>query len=112
MLPKLPNFGDAFCRAIGIVFLSCLGFTGCASWDTWRTQPAFVLDISPYWDRKLAAIRCYHSQFVEGRAAEGPSFLDRLRDEAAFWGKTIGVRYGEPYACREPVGLSSLQSLV
>jgi len=75
-------------------------------------QPAFVLDISPYWDRKLAAIRCYHSQFVEGRAAEGPSFLDRLRDEAAFWGKTIGVRYGEPYACREPVGLSSLQSLV
>ena len=25
-------------------------------------QPAFVLDISRFWERKLAAIRCYHSQ--------------------------------------------------
>jgi bacillithiol biosynthesis deacetylase BshB1 len=75
-------------------------------------QPAFVLDISPYWERKLAAISCYHSQFVAGRPSEPPTFLDRLRDEAAYWGKAIGVRYGEPYACREPLGLSSLQTLV
>ena len=75
-------------------------------------QPAFVLDISADWDRKLAAIRCYQSQFVEGQPSEPPTFLDRLRDEAAYWGKTIGVRYGEPYTCREPVGLTSWQSLV
>jgi len=75
-------------------------------------QPAFVLDISPYWDRKLAAIRCYHSQFIEGRPVDGPTFLDRLRDEAAYWGKTIGVPYGEPYACREPIGLGGMQALV
>ena len=30
-------------------------------------QPAFILDISEYWDRKLAAIRCFQSQFIEGR---------------------------------------------
>ena len=75
-------------------------------------QPAFVLDISPFWERKLAAIACYHSQFVAGRPPEPPTFLDRLRDEAAYWGKTIGVDYGEPFACREPIGLSSMQSLV
>jgi N-acetylglucosamine malate deacetylase 1 len=75
-------------------------------------QPAFVLDISEFWERKLAAISCYHSQFVAGRPDEPPTFLDRLRDEAAFWGKTIGVRYGEPYTCREPIGLSSLRSLI
>ncbi len=74
-------------------------------------QPAFVLDISPFWERKLAAIACYHSQFVAGRPQQSPTFLERLRDEAAYWGKTIGVAYGEPFACREPIGLSSMQSL-
>ena len=75
-------------------------------------QPAFILDISPYWERKLAAIECFHSQFIEGRSTEPPTFLDRLRDEAAFWGKTIGVAYGEPFQCREPLGLRSCQTLI
>lgn len=75
-------------------------------------QPAFVLDISQQWEQKLAAIACYQSQFVAGRPTDAPTFLDRLRDEAAWWGKTIGTRYGEPFACREPLGMSSLQSLV
>jgi N-acetylglucosamine malate deacetylase 1 len=75
-------------------------------------QPAFILDISPFWEQKLAAIRCYQSQFITGRSLEPPTFLDQLRDEAAYWGKTIGVRYGEPFTCREPIGLSSLQTLI
>src|SRR5262245_50507706 len=75
-------------------------------------QPAFVLDISREWPGKLAAIACYQSQFVTGRPPEPPTFLDRLRDEAAYWGKTIGVSYGEPFACREPIGLTSMRELV
>ena len=74
-------------------------------------QPAFILDISEYWERKLASIACYESQFISGREHLNPSFLDRLRDEAAYWGKTIGVRYGEPYTSREPIGMSDLRSL-
>ncbi len=75
-------------------------------------QPAFVLDISPYWEKKLAAIRCFYSQFIEGRPTVSPTFLDQLRDEAAYWGKSIGTQYGEPYNCREPIGLSTMQPLV
>jgi N-acetylglucosamine malate deacetylase 1 len=75
-------------------------------------QPAFVLDISPYWEKKLAAIQCYHSQVIEGRAQETPTLLDRLRDQAAVWGWSIGTRYGEPFASREPIGLASIQGLV
>ncbi len=75
-------------------------------------QPAFVLDISDHWEQKLAAIRCYESQFVTGRPTEPPTFVDQLRDEAAYWGKTIGSRYGEPFACREPLGLASMSELV
>ena len=75
-------------------------------------QPAFVLDITPYWDQKFAAICAYESQFVTGRSTASPTFLEHLRDEAAYWGKTIGVAYGEPFACREPIGLQSLDGLV
>jgi bacillithiol biosynthesis deacetylase BshB1 len=75
-------------------------------------QPAFILDISAEWDAKLRAIECYQSQFVEGRPTEPPTFIDRVRDEAAYWGKTIGVRYGEPFTSREPIGLSSMTGLV
>ncbi len=75
-------------------------------------KPALVLDISDFWERKLAAISCYQSQFVAGRSTASPTLLDRLRDQAAFWGWSIGTRYGEPFASREAVGLSSLRDLV
>jgi len=75
-------------------------------------QPAFVLDISEFWDRKQAAIACYRSQFLEGKPADQPTVIDRLRDQSAVWGWSIGARYGEPFASREPVGLTSLAGLV
>ncbi|HUS38323.1 MAG TPA: bacillithiol biosynthesis deacetylase BshB1 [Pirellulales bacterium] len=75
-------------------------------------QPAFVLDISEQWEQKLALICCYQSQFITGRSSKPPTFLDQLRDEAAYWGKTIGTRYGEPFACREPIGVNSFASLI
>jgi bacillithiol biosynthesis deacetylase BshB1 len=74
-------------------------------------QPAFVLDISDVWERKLAAIAAFRSQFIEGRPDTPPTFLDRLRDEAAYWGKTIGRAYGEPFASREPIALRGLSEL-
>jgi bacillithiol biosynthesis deacetylase BshB1 len=75
-------------------------------------QPAFVLDISPYWEKKLASIACYQSQFVTGRPQTAPTFLDRQRDQAAYWGWSIGVQYGEPFACREPIGVRGLREFV
>jgi bacillithiol biosynthesis deacetylase BshB1 len=75
-------------------------------------RPDWIVDISPYWQRKLEAIGCYHSQFIAGRATEAPTFLDRLRDQAAHWGWAIGSQYGEAFACRETIGLTSLRDLV
>lgn len=74
-------------------------------------EPAIVLDISPFWEKKRAAIECYQSQFITGRPSEPPTFIDRLRDQAAYWGWSIGVKYGEPIASREPIGLTSLRDL-
>jgi bacillithiol biosynthesis deacetylase BshB1 len=75
-------------------------------------QPAFILDISDVWKQKLAAICCYESQFIIGRSIEWPTFLDQLHTEAAYWGKAIGVKYGEPFTSREPIGVSALTALV
>jgi N-acetylglucosamine malate deacetylase 1 len=75
-------------------------------------QPAFVLDITDYWPRKQAALECYRSQFIEGRPQDQPTLIDRLRNQAAFWGASIGVRYAEPFASREPVGLGTMKGIV
>ncbi len=75
-------------------------------------QPAFVLDISAEWDRKKRSIEAYASQFTVGREQLTPSFHDRIRDEAAYWGKMIGTQYGEPFASREPVALQDLSRLI
>lgn len=73
--------------------------------------PAIVVDISPFWDKKRAAIECFQSQFVIGRPDAAPNFIDRLRDQAAYWGWSIGAEYGEPLASREPLGITSLRDL-
>lgn len=74
-------------------------------------QPAFVVDISGYLERKLAAIRCYRSQFLEGRPSASPTLIDRMAEQASVWGWTIGKSQGEPFTCREPIGLTSFGGL-
>lgn len=73
--------------------------------------PAFVLDISAEWARKRASIECYQSQFIAGRPTERPNFIDRLEEQAGYWGSLINARYGEPLASREPLGLTTMGGL-
>ena len=47
-----------------------------------------------------------------GRLQASPTVLDDIRDRARYWGWTIGVPFAEPFASREEIGLSDLQSLV
>jgi bacillithiol biosynthesis deacetylase BshB1 len=75
-------------------------------------KPAFIVDISDRIEAKMQAIACYQSQFVAGRSREFPMPLDDIRDRARYWGWSIGVRYGEPLASREEIGLKDLASLV
>jgi bacillithiol biosynthesis deacetylase BshB1 len=75
-------------------------------------KPAFVMDITPHIEGKMRALACFRSQFIEGRAATPPTFLDQLRDRARYWGWAIGTDFGEPFACREEIGLHGLRDLV
>jgi bacillithiol biosynthesis deacetylase BshB1 len=73
-----------------------------------HVKPSFVLDVTAHIEDKMRALACYRSQFVEGR----PAFLDELRERARYWGWLIGAGYGEPFLCREDLGLRGLRDLV
>lgn len=75
-------------------------------------QPAFVFDISDAMDAKMESVRCYQSQFVTGKSQQFPTPLDDIRDRARYWGWSINAAYGEPFASRESVRVSSFRDLL
>jgi LmbE family N-acetylglucosaminyl deacetylase len=75
-------------------------------------RPSFVLDISDQLDAKVLALNAYRSQLVDNQPAGRPGVIDAVCDRTRFWGQTIGVRHGEPFASREPLGLASLDQLL
>lgn len=80
-------------------------------------EPGFVVDIGPVFERKMEAIRCYRSQFVDFKLPEGYQHIgtaNYIRDaetRARYLGSMIGVEFGEgyvkegPLAVRDPVAL-------
>lgn len=74
--------------------------------------PSLVIDISDYWDQKQAALECFASQFITGRESISPTLIERMRDQAAYWGWSIGTRFGEPIWSREPIGVRSFVDVI
>lgn len=75
-------------------------------------RPTFMVDISDQLDDKLEALRCYRSQLVDNQPAGVPGVIDSVRDRSRFWGHTVGVAHAEPFASREPIGLSNFEHLL
>ena len=75
-------------------------------------RPNLLIDVSDQLEAKVAALRCYRSQLVDNQAAGQPGVIDSVCDRTRFWGHTVGVRHAEPFASREPVGLTSLDHLL
>lgn len=71
-------------------------------------KPTFVVDISDQFERKLAAIRCYASQFDAATSVgeifpTGQDLYGRIATQNAHYGSLIRARYGEPYFTYETV---------
>jgi bacillithiol biosynthesis deacetylase BshB1 len=75
-------------------------------------RPSFVLDVTEHIEGKMRAVACYRSQVLTGRPTTPPTLLDDVRDRARYWGWAIGAGYGEPFVCREEVGLRGLRDLL
>jgi len=79
-------------------------------------RPSFVVDISNEFEQKMAAVRCYESQFEgEIQAGEiypnGEPLYDIATHHAATYGSLIRTRYGEPFYTTEMMRVDDVGSL-
>ena len=75
--------------------------------------PNFVVDISPYWETKIKAIRSFASQFdSQGDEPQTylttPIFLKFIEARAQELGHSIGVAYGEGFTAEQMLGVKRL----
>jgi len=79
-------------------------------------KPTFVVDISDEFEDKMAAVRCYSSQFEGATQAgevypNGEALFDIVRHQAAHYGSLIRTKYGEPFYTTETMRVDDITSL-
>ncbi len=80
--------------------------------------PDFVVDITPYFERKMASIKAFSSQFYNPDSAEpqtpisSKDFIDFIESRHLSFGRSIGVRYGEGFTTKRPIGIKDITSLL
>jgi bacillithiol biosynthesis deacetylase BshB1 len=79
-------------------------------------KPSFIVDISGQFERRMAALLSYVSQY--GESSEGSALFpneqeirERLSAIARFYGNQIGVKYGEPFVVKEAMQVDDVVSL-
>lgn len=75
-----------------------------------KMQPSFIMDISGHFDRKLEALKAYHSQFEANEKNRG--VYDKVRIDNSYWGQQVGVQYGEPLVTKDYIKLSEPEQLL
>lgn len=81
-----------------------------------NVTPSFVVDVSRQFDRRMAALFSYISQYGDSDTASDlfPSRAeveDRLASIARFYGNLIGVKYGEPYVVKEMIEIEDVAAM-
>jgi len=83
----------------------------------WEVKPSFFVDVTAQWERKLAAINCFNSQFsgdlrdiTELYPAWG-KLLDRIATQCKYFGHLMGVEYAEPFVVKESMAVDDIVDL-
>ncbi len=80
------------------------------------SRAQLVIDVTPAWERRMAALRCHASQLdpALGPATylTAPGFIAEVEARGRVWGALAGGTYGEGYRCRGPVALSDARALL
>lgn len=80
-------------------------------------EPDLVVDISAYWDTKLASIKAFKSQFHDPQNTEpqsfisSPNFMDFIEARAKEMGHRILANYGEGFTVERTIGVNDLFDL-
>jgi N-acetylglucosamine malate deacetylase 1 len=81
-----------------------------------NVTPSFVVDISRQFERRMAALLSYTSQYGDTEAAcdlfpSHQEIQERLAAIARFYGNLIGVKYGEPFVVKESMQVHDIVSM-
>jgi bacillithiol biosynthesis deacetylase BshB1 len=81
-----------------------------------NVTPSFVVDISAQFERRMAALFAYDSQYGEQPEAadlfpQQQEIRDRLGAIARFYGNLIGVKYGEPFVVKEAMRVDDITAM-
>ena len=81
-----------------------------------NVTPSFVVDISAQFERRMAALFAYDSQYGEQPEAsdlfpQQQEIRERLGAIARFYGNLIGVKYGEPFVVKETMRVDDITAM-
>ena len=81
-----------------------------------NVTPSFVVDVSAQFERRMAALFCYQSQYGESAEASDlfpghEEIRERLAAIARFYGNLIGVKYGEPFVIKEAIRVDDITAM-
>ncbi|MFI5372117.1 MAG: bacillithiol biosynthesis deacetylase BshB1 [Candidatus Eisenbacteria bacterium] len=78
--------------------------------------PSLVVDVSPVWERRVAALHAHASQLTPGGGPDTylthPDFLPEVEGRARHFGAMIGARFGEGYRTRGPLAVADARGLL
>ncbi len=119
-------------RAAKLVAEACF-YSGLAKiktgQDPWRPKavyhylqdryltPDFVVDVTPFVEKKLEAIKCFSSQFYDPNSKEpmtpiaGESFFEFVKARMRVQGRDINVDFAEAFTVSRTIGVDDLFSL-
>ena len=81
-----------------------------------NVTPSFVVDISHQFERRMAALFSYESQYGDSATASDlfpphKEVRERLASIARFYGNLIGTKYGEPFVVKESMQVDDIVSM-
>lgn len=80
-------------------------------------DPDFVIDITPYFDKKMESILAFDSQFYNPKSTEPvtpistPEFLEGIKARSLQMGRLIQVKYGEGFKAARTPGVKNIFDL-
>lgn len=83
----------------------------------WWVEPTLVVDVTPYWEKRMAAMFAFKSQFFDPASTEpvssisGQDFPAFVEGRALQFGRLIGAKYGEGFVASRALGVADVTLL-
>jgi bacillithiol biosynthesis deacetylase BshB1 len=81
-------------------------------------KPDIIIDITPYFDKKIESVLAFESQFYNPNSSEpvtpisSLAFLEYIKSHAREFGRLINVEFGEGFTVKRPIGANNLMDLL